>query len=134
MRTDGSHFLFYSASERAVSVASLDVSTPKRVVASDSNAAFAPPDQMFFVRDGLLLAQRFDVGRMEATGDARPLAEQVAWLDRVGRVLETVGPPGDYVAPALSPDEKRLAFTRRDDQAAGDIWTLDLTPEAPPQR
>jgi len=26
----------------------------------------------------------------------------------------------------LSPDETRVAFTRRDDQSAGDIWTLDL--------
>ena len=52
---------------------------------------------------------------------------QFAWFDRTGRLLETVGPPGNYQHPALSPDEKRLAFSRADQQAAGDIWLLDLS-------
>ena len=51
---------------------------------------------------------------------------QFAWFDRSGRPLGTVGPPGDYLAPALSPDGTKLAFGRRDDQPAGDIWTMDL--------
>jgi Tol biopolymer transport system component len=51
---------------------------------------------------------------------------QIAWLDRSGRILLTAGPPGDYLSPALSPDETRVAFTRRDDQLAGDIWIMDL--------
>jgi serine/threonine protein kinase len=51
---------------------------------------------------------------------------QFAWFDRSGRPLGTVGPPGDYLAPALSPDGTKVAFARRDDQPAGDIWTMDL--------
>jgi hypothetical protein len=51
---------------------------------------------------------------------------QFAWFDRSGGRIATVGPPGDYLSPVLSPDETRVAFTRRDDQAAGDIWTMDL--------
>jgi Tol biopolymer transport system component len=31
------------------------------------------------------------------------------------------------LSPALSPDETKVVFTRRDDQSAGDIWTMDLT-------
>jgi dipeptidyl aminopeptidase/acylaminoacyl peptidase len=51
---------------------------------------------------------------------------QFTWFDRAGRALGTVGPPGDYLAPALSPDGSRIAFTRRDDDPAGDIWTIDV--------
>jgi serine/threonine protein kinase len=51
---------------------------------------------------------------------------QFAWFDRTGRRIATVGPPGDYQAPALSPDETRVAFTRRDGQSSSDIWTMDL--------
>ena len=53
-------------------------------------------------------------------------SSQFAWYDRSGSQLQLVGPPGDYGAPSLSPDETKVAFTRRDDQAAGDIWTMDL--------
>ena len=51
---------------------------------------------------------------------------QFAWFDRAGRLPETLGPPGSYLSPALSRDEKKLALGRRDQQAAGDIWLLDL--------
>ena len=53
-------------------------------------------------------------------------SSQLRVYDRSGRQLQLVGPPGDYGAPSLSPDETKVAFTRRDDQAAGDIWTMDL--------
>ena len=33
-------------------------------------------------------------------------APQLAWLDRTGKVLTTVGTPAAYGALALSPDEK----------------------------
>jgi Tol biopolymer transport system component len=160
---DGRHFLFYSASTRAVFVGSLDSPATTRLVASDSNATYAPPGMILFVREGSLLAQGFDVGRLEMKGEAHPIAERVAWavapwnlaafsvsrtgtltyrlgggsrtqfawFDRAGRELATVGPPGDYLAPALSPDETRLAYGRRDDQPAGDIWTLDLGRQTP---
>ena len=54
---------------------------------------------------------------------------QFSWFDRAGRLLDTVGPPGSYQAPSLSPDGTRLAFTRFDEQANGDIWLLDLMRE-----
>jgi eukaryotic-like serine/threonine-protein kinase len=50
---------------------------------------------------------------------------QFAWVDRSGRVVETVGPPGNYQGPAMSPDGTRLAF-RRTVQTSSDIWILDL--------
>jgi Tol biopolymer transport system component len=52
---------------------------------------------------------------------------ELVWLDRQGRRLGTVGEPGNYSLPALSPDEKRLVVTRMDTQiGTRDLWLFDL--------
>jgi serine/threonine protein kinase/Tol biopolymer transport system component len=51
------------------------------------------------------------------------LSNQFAWVDRAGKLLGNVGPPGNYRTPALSPDGKQLAFA---DVNQGDIWIFDL--------
>ena len=51
---------------------------------------------------------------------------QLTWLDRDGKALGTVGEPGDYRNPRLSPDNRKIAVEIRSDVAAGaDIWILD---------
>jgi Tol biopolymer transport system component len=53
--------------------------------------------------------------------------KELVWMDRSGRRLRTVGEAADYTNLALSPDEKRLALTRRDPQRnTRDVWILDL--------
>ena len=47
---------------------------------------------------------------------------QLRWLDRSGADLGTVGEPGEYRNPVLSPDETRVAVERD-----GDVWILDLS-------
>ena len=37
---------------------------------------------------------------------------QLTWFDRSGKQIGTVGPPGPYFNPSLSPDEKRVAVDR----------------------
>jgi eukaryotic-like serine/threonine-protein kinase len=59
---------------------------------------------------------------------AANLSTQFAWFDRTGRLLETVGPPGRYRMPTLSPDGTRLAYM---DVEAGDIWLLDMVRQTP---
>ena len=53
---------------------------------------------------------------------------QLVWFDRTGKQLAALTPPGGYNAPALSPDEKKVAITRTDVQTgtAPDIWLIDL--------
>jgi Tol biopolymer transport system component len=52
---------------------------------------------------------------------------QLTWFDRSGRRLDPVGEPGDYSAPALSPDERSLAVAKRDTRTrTRDIWIFDL--------
>jgi Tol biopolymer transport system component/predicted Ser/Thr protein kinase len=51
----------------------------------------------------------------------------LVWFDRQGRRLGTVGEPGNYTNPAISPDGKRLAVGRADPSTGKrDIWLIDL--------
>ena len=70
-------------------------------------------------------------------GSAYP-ALQLTWFDRAGKILGTVGEPGQYNTLALSPDGARVAFSRNDPQAAGkggagtgggntDIWLYEFS-------
>ena len=53
--------------------------------------------------------------------------DQLTWFDRSGRVIQTVGPVGEYRVPELAPDGKKLAFDRLPAGSAGSqIWVLDL--------
>ena len=53
---------------------------------------------------------------------------QFAWHDRDGKRGNSVGEPGIYETPSLSPDEKRLALTRTDPSTGkADIWILELS-------
>jgi Tol biopolymer transport system component len=58
-------------------------------------------------------------------GDAWALADwQLAWVDRMGRVLETPGPPGMYWGMDASPNGKRIAVHRHDANG-GDIIVIE---------
>jgi eukaryotic-like serine/threonine-protein kinase len=51
----------------------------------------------------------------------------LTWFDRSGKILGTVGKPGNYLDPKLSPDERRLAIERVDPQSENrDIWSLEM--------
>jgi Tol biopolymer transport system component len=51
---------------------------------------------------------------------------QLAWYDRMGKRLGSVGDPGDYHGIALSPDNKRVAVHVHDQTTGGDIWVRDF--------
>ena len=46
-------------------------------LAGNSNAVYTPPGYLLFVRERTLMAQPFDAGKVQTTGDAVPVAEQV---------------------------------------------------------
>ena len=52
---------------------------------------------------------------------------QLAWADREGKQLTTLGTPAGYGYLRISPDEKRLAFGRRDPATRWDIWLYELS-------
>jgi Tol biopolymer transport system component len=53
------------------------------------------------------------------------LDRQLTWYDREGKVLGTIGDPGNYQDLALAPDGKRAAVSKKSG-AAANIWMLDL--------
>jgi eukaryotic-like serine/threonine-protein kinase len=79
---DGRHVLAWAMSTdgRAggVYVLAIDGSESKRIMAADTGAIYAADTgHLLFVRQGTLLAQRFDVARLVTIGDALPVAERV---------------------------------------------------------
>ena len=78
---DGHHFLYTAGNtieeKTSVYVADLDSTIRRRILVASSNAAYAPPGYLFFVRERTLMAQPFDAARVQTAGDPVPIAEQI---------------------------------------------------------
>jgi len=138
-------------------IASLDGKENRPFAPAQSAITYVEPGYLLYLRERTLVAQPFDAKALKTTGEPIPIAEQVGtdsvglarfsisregtlayrtgevndrlvWVDRAGKELETLGEPGQYHNPALSPDGTRLAF-EADDPRTGktDIWIRDLT-------
>ena len=91
---DGLHFLYFAlgsktggvADPRGVYVGSLDPGEPgKLLVQGGSNAQYAQ-GHLIFLRGSTLVAQAFDVSRLELGGEATPLTEQTQISNMTGTV------------------------------------------------
>ena len=107
---------------------------------------------ILFIRENTLMAAPFDAASAQIAGDAVPVAEgatspavsdngalvyqtglgeqtstsnQIGWYDRTGKFLAPVGAPGAILEPAISHDEKSVAF-RRVANGKSDLWVRDL--------
>src|SRR5436190_212157 len=136
-------------------IGTLDSSAVKPIAGVTSRLEYVDGHLLFW-RDGTLLAQPFDIEAARLTGTPTRLADHVhgfsitgfgafaasrgtllyqagvvtqtlEWFDRQGRPLGSAGPPADYFAVELSPDQKSVAFNERDpDLGTNDIGILDL--------
>jgi serine/threonine protein kinase/Tol biopolymer transport system component len=83
---DGRHFLYFSRSsfggvereEDACIVASLDGKVNKRLMSAKGNVEYAS-GYLIYLREKTLMAQPFDAGKLETSGDAVPIAEPVEY-------------------------------------------------------
>jgi hypothetical protein len=69
---DGRRFVFFvqgSEAEQGIYLGSLDGTAPKRLTAADTAGEYAPPGWLLYVRQGALVARRFD----EASGELREI-------------------------------------------------------------
>jgi serine/threonine protein kinase len=141
---------------RAIFVASLNGGNPVRLTSAESNAVFVEPDLLLFTKQRVLVARRFDQRTLRFTGDPTPVARDVVvqangraafatslagvliyrtgrddralvWVDRKGRVGESVGLLSARNNVALSPDGNRVAFHEPSVPMAGDdIFIYDI--------
>ena len=166
---DSRHFLYFLAAAQldvwGVYVGSIDAKPdqqpakpliPARTAARYVQDADGKGGHLFFLRDGTLMAQPFDAGKLSTTGAPVPLAEsvgsinslgwfsaspsgvlayrtgssaagnQLTWFDREGKAVGTFGEPGGYRNPILSPDATRATVSDSAGRATGDLWTLDF--------
>jgi Tol biopolymer transport system component len=128
---------------------------PREVTPMQSNVGYVDPGYLVFGRDGTLVGQGFDLAKGTVVGAPFSIANPVnyfytttlaqfavsasgtlvyqpqsdlhhmVWFDRSGRETGRVSEDGLYRQLQISPDGRRLAFSR---QAAGanDVWELDF--------
>jgi serine/threonine protein kinase len=164
---DGNHFLYYrmtpQVDKMGVYSGSLDAkpdAQSKRLLDTPAGVVYAPArtgsgGYLLYLRENSLMAQPFDAGRMELTGNAIQLADhvgtdtfygffsvsnngalayagtasdvrQLTWYDRKGTVLGHVGDPAPRDEMELSPDGTRLVEGRVDERGTWVVWMLDL--------
>ena len=161
---DVRHFLHYAktSQEPGIFLASLDGKEGRRLLAADSDGIYAASASgdaskgwLLFLREEALLAQPFDAGRLNLTGEPFPITDQVeawsfsvsdtgilvyqsrridevtqlGWVDRAGKPLESIGATGPYQNhPRLAPDGKRVVVARMDAKTRRqDLYVIDLT-------
>ncbi len=112
-----------------------------RLVSANGDGLYAA-GHLLWLRGTTLMAQPFDPGRLELSGEPRPIADavgagpiggmaaatagtgnllvhgrsslaQLTWLDRSGKAAGTLGQPGNFVSYKVSPDGRRVAVGRR---------------------
>jgi len=129
----------------------------RELLAATSSMAFTEPDLLVYVQEGTLFGHRFDwrsgrlIGGPFAVADTvryflstgagayatsaggalvyhpHGSVNQLAWLDRTGRELGTLGAPGDYLDVCLAPDQRKLLFSRSLPRIGTyDVWSYDV--------
>ena len=145
------------AEHRGIFVGSLDGKTRKLLIRCEFSAAYVAPGYLLFLRDGMLMAQQFASDQLALVGSAQPIAGPVsvdglerayfeasaslliyrrggflgytdlAWFDRGGRRLESIGSAADYRDVRLTPSGSHVATVSEDPVVmTPDIWVFDL--------
>jgi len=127
--TDAGHLVFHRDAAVYAQPFDPDSLTPsgeEMRIADDVPFSMSHGRSLFDVsRDGTLLYEM-----RPATAVSGETLESVrfqpAWVERTGREIRQVGPPGAYRGAEVSPDGKRIALHRHDPEG-GDVWVLEPT-------
>ena len=132
---DGRHFLFLSRPSNVVHVGSLDSPEVTRLVNADSRALYAQ-GHLLFIREDTLVAQPFDAGRLETTGEAVPVAEDIRVNPANGRAAFAVSESGVLVyRTGFAGDPIHLVWFDRAGKEIGKVGQpkgysgIDLSPD-----
>jgi DNA-binding winged helix-turn-helix (wHTH) protein len=79
---DGRHFVYRShsavAGKSGIYLGSLDSRETRMLIPGESNVSYAAPGFLIYGRKDTLLAHRFDINKLQLTGEPVPIAEHVA--------------------------------------------------------
>ncbi|HEY6509848.1 MAG TPA: hypothetical protein VIY56_17620, partial [Vicinamibacterales bacterium] len=138
---DGKRVLFYARNpvKRELAglwVVALDTGVRKQLAPASSSAVYAAPGYVLYRRDRYLVAHRFDSDRLELTGDAVTIAEDI-WYEPALTAATNISASsaGTLVFRAGGPEETDLAWFTRTGQPAGTVWepkafnTIDISPD-----
>jgi eukaryotic-like serine/threonine-protein kinase len=121
---DNQHFLYYAVSASpdysGTYVGSLAGGEPKLLLRGESNAIFAPPGFLLFVRGTTLMAQPFDPSRLELSGDSAAIGENVTVLHPAWRSVVSASRNAivGYWTGASAGGRQILWFDRKGKQVA----------------
>ena len=168
---DGRHFVYLRVSPSAPEAGGTYIGTldakpeaqsaqrlmPYAVGVTYAAAVDSGPGRLLFLREGTLMAQPFDAGRLALAGEPVPVAErvgsfrdgghfsasandvlvyrnadtdsQLTWFDRQGAVSGRASEPGGFRGVALSPDGARAVASRTNplDTTKADLWLFDFS-------
>ena len=150
---DGERFLFYARVAGGGKVMFVEPGRPPRLLLpAASMVQYSDPGYLVFVKEGVLLAQRFDARRGSLSGVPVSIADHVryfmstaagafatsrggtlafqpqddlhrlVWFDRGGRELGIIGAPAKINAVRISLDGHPILF----DRAVSDLGTFDV--------
>jgi Tol biopolymer transport system component/tRNA A-37 threonylcarbamoyl transferase component Bud32 len=136
---DGVHFLYTVTSAKpefsGIYVGALDSKEAKRLGPGTSQMEFVQPDLVLFTRENTLMAQRFDIGRLELSGDPFQVAENVP---TIGAGLAGFSASRNGALAYRTGDtagSRRLIWFSREGEIEGSVWTpavyqyADLSPD-----
>jgi Tol biopolymer transport system component len=127
---DGKHFLFLgqatSSGDSTMYAGSLDSGEPKVLLRNESNAIYAPPGYLLFLRQETLLAQPFDANKLQLTGEAAPLAGHGGVDSNMAKGNFSVSENGILVYANGSMSEARLLWFDRSGKQLAETAGVDL--------
>jgi len=113
----GSKALLFTAISTAtrsrIDVLSLSTGGRKTVIQDGSYARYVPTGHLLFVRSGVLLAAPFDLTRLQVSGDAVPLVENVAVRRADGEAAYAVSANGVLAYIPAPPPFLRMVWVDR---------------------
>jgi Tol biopolymer transport system component len=138
---DGKHFLYVSLppgpSGWDTYVASLDSPAPKKVLTANSAVAYAEPGYLVFVRQGRIMAQRFDTKRLEVAGDVIVVGDAPEYSDTDAEAVASVSRNGHMITLQSESPQTRLEWLDRSGRVTGSVpvpagsWKMmRLSPDA----
>lgn len=98
---DGNHFFYFAhgvtPAESGIYVSALNSKERKLLLPNESNAIYAAPGYLLFVRDNTLMAQRLNLRSLDLEAEARPMADHVAVNTSIWRSILTASANGELL-------------------------------------